>query len=227
MSVTSLHRKFNHSLALRALTLSLALAFLTVAAPRLGRQDIPELPLPDGSGDTPEMVVKLVPSNIGPVVNQPKSLKLSSLRGKVVLLDMFLSTCSHCEEHAPHIVDFYNKYKERGFVVLGLARDPEEKLASVRQFMQKAKINYQVGFITNMVVSYYVDSHDHGVPQMVLFGADGKMAKRMIGWTPEVGKQMQQAIEEQLSKAGAAPSATVKPGSKANAKPAARKFKQV
>jgi thiol-disulfide isomerase/thioredoxin len=225
MSEKSLRKRFNSSLALRSLLLGLSLALMVIVAPRLGAQDIPELPMADGSGDTPEMIVKLVPNNLGPVVNQAKALKLSGLRGKVVLLDMFWSKCPHCEEHAPHIVEFYNQYKNRGLTIVGLATDPETELASVRQFMAKAKINYPVGFLTTIVRAYYGDSHDSGVPQMVLFGLDGKMVIRRIGWNEKIAGEMKQAIEEQLSKvSNTAP--TVKPGSKATAKPVASKTKQ-
>jgi thiol-disulfide isomerase/thioredoxin len=226
MSEKSIRKHFNSSLVTRALLASCALIWLAVAAPRLGAFDIPELPLPDGSGDTPEMVIKLVPNNLGPVVNSAKTLKLSSLRGKVTLLDMFWSKCSHCEEHAPHVVEWNTAYKGRGLHIVGLATDREEDLASVRQFMQKAKINYPVGFVTNMVVAYYADSHDHGVPQMILFGPDGKMVKRTIGWSAKVSDEMKEAIEEQLKKVPNS-GATVKPGSKAMTKPNAGKMKHV
>src|SRR5262249_452015 len=129
------------------------------------------------------------------------------------------------EEHAPHVVEFYNQYKSRGFTVLGLATDREESIASVRQFMTKAKIAYPVGFLTTMVRAYYGDSHDGGVPQMVLFGPDGKMVIRRMGWSEKVGNEMKQAIEEQLGKVSSA-SPMVKPGSKATAKPVAGKAKQ-
>lgn len=207
-----------------SLLLALLLVMLVSAAPRLDVDDIPELPMADGSGDTPEMIVKLVPSNAGTAVSAAKSLKLSSLRGKVTLLDMFLSQCTHCQEHAPHVVEWNNTYRARGLNVVSIARDPEEQIASVRAYMAKAKINYPVAFYTNMVIAYYADSHDHGVPQMVLFGADGKMVKRTIGWSEKVGEEMKQAIEEELKKAAPAP-ATVKPGSKATAKPVAQKTK--
>lgn len=221
-----LFRKHFTSRALRRLlVLSPILALLVMLAPRLGAQDIPELPSPDGAGDTPEMIVKLVPSNLGPVANQAKALKLSSLRGKVVLLDMFWSKCPHCEEHAPHIVEFYNQYKGRGLNIVGLATDPETELASVRQFMAKAKISYPVGFLTTIVRAYYGDSHDSGVPQMVLFGSDGKMVIRRIGWNDKVAGEMKQAIEEQLSKVSTS-GTIIKPGSKATAKPVVSKTKQ-
>ncbi|MGH9839989.1 MAG: TlpA family protein disulfide reductase [Blastocatellia bacterium] len=214
------------ALAFRVFTASCLLVLFSVAAtPHLGASDIPELPMPDGSGDTPEMVVDLLNVNLGPVANRQDKLKLSSLRGRVVLIDMFWSKCHHCEEHAPHIVELYNQYRSRGFSVLGLATDRKEKkdeVESAKAFVAKAKINYPVGFLSTEVIAYYMDSHDHGVPQMVLFGPDGKMAKRQIGWSDKIGKEMRAAIEAQLAKLP-----TVKPGSKASTKNTARKSKQV
>jgi thiol-disulfide isomerase/thioredoxin len=199
--------------------LSVVFALMVVAgAPRLGVQDIPELPMADGSGDTPEMLIDLLPTATGQA-----QMKLSSLRGKVVMLDMFWSQCPHCEEHAPHIVEIYNQYRQRGFTVLGLATDPKEDKASlgrVKAFMAKAKITYPVGYVTNEIVAYYSNPKDHGVPQMVLFGADGKMALREIGWNETISKKVKDAIEAQLGKVP-----TVKPGSKASAKPNQNKTK--
>jgi glutathione peroxidase-family protein len=215
----SLKPFFTVSLLIRALAASCVLLLSVAATPRMGVEDVPELPMPDGSGDTPEMIMDLLPSG-----DQQKQLKLSSLRGKVVLIDVFLSTCPHCEEHAPHIVEFYNQYRERGFTVLGLATDNKENrdsVESVKAFVSLAKIEYPVGFITPEVIAYYVDSHDHSVPQMILFGPDGKMAKRLIGWNEKNSKEMRAAIEAQLAKMP-----TVKPGSKASSRPVTQKTKQ-
>jgi glutathione peroxidase-family protein len=209
----------------RAAMMSCALVLFSVAAtPRLGAEDIPELPMPDGSGDTPEMLIEMLQTNLGPVVNRQDRIKLSSLRGRVALVDIFWSKCSHCEEHAPHIVELYNQYRGRGLYVIGLATDrkeDKEALASLKAFVNKAKINYPVGFLTTEVTAYYMDSHDHGVPQMVLFGPDGKMAKRQIGWNEKIAKEMRAAIEAQLAKLP-----TVKPGSKASSKTVTRKSNQ-
>ncbi len=222
----SLKSSSKFSLLIRALAASSVMALLTLAAPpRLGVDDIPVLPMPDGSGDTPEMVIELIPNNVGPVVDQQKQIKLSSLRGRVALIDVFWSKCKHCEEHAPHIVELYNQYRARGFTVLGLAtdrKDNKDEVAFLKAFVSLTKINYPVGFLTTEVIAYYMDNRDHGVPQMVLFGPDGKMAKRLIGWNEKVAKEMRAAIEAQLAKMP-----TVKPGSKASSKPAPRKTKQV
>jgi hypothetical protein len=76
--------------------------------------------------------------------------------------------------------------------------------------MRDLKINYPVGFVTTDVIAYFVDSHNHSVPQMMLFGTDGKMLKRWIGWSDTIGKELRTLLE---SNAGKAP--MVKPGSKA------------
>ncbi|QQS45784.1 MAG: TlpA family protein disulfide reductase [Acidobacteriota bacterium] len=186
------------SKTLRALLLCCALAL--TAAPSLGASDVPELPTADGSGDTPDMTIRLVPNELVPG-KAADSMRLSSVRGKVVMIDMFWSKCPHCEEHAPHVVELYTKYKNSGFAVLGLATDKPDKIEDVKAFMRKAKINYPVGFITTEVIAYYADSHNHGVPQMVLFGRDGKMVKRMIGWTDKVSKELTEVIDSQMAKA--------------------------
>jgi thiol-disulfide isomerase/thioredoxin len=216
----SLKPFFKVSLLIRAFAASCVLLLSVAATSRIGVEDVPELPMPDGSGGTPEMIIDLLPGG----ADQQTQLKLSSLRGKVTLIDVFLSTCPHCEEHAPHIVELYNQYRDRGFTVLSLATDNKEnkdKVESVKAYVSLAKINYQVGFLTPEVIAYYIDSHDSGVPQMILFGLDGKMVMRRIGWNEKVSKEMRAAIEAQLAKMP-----TVKPGSKASSRPATQKTKQ-
>ena len=182
-----------------ALALSVA---LTASVLALGSDDVPELPAADGSSYTPEIVIPML---------DKKELKLSSLRGKVVMLDFFLTTCPHCQDHAPHMAELYNKYRSRGLVVLGLSQDlqatGDQKAATsaVQDFIRKYKVTYPVGFSNIEAIAYFTDSHNRGVPQMVLFGPDGKMTLRRIGWSDEVGREFEAAIAAQLEKAGPAP----------------------
>lgn len=178
-----------------ALVMSFALALLIVVVPRTPAQDVPELPQPNGAGDTPEIVVPMF---------QGMPLKLSSLRGRVVILDFFLSTCPHCQQHAPHMAELYNQFRARGFTIIGLAGDSPEQPDNLKAYIRDMKIAYPIGFRTAETVAYYVDSHDHGVPQIVLFGANGKMVRRWIGWGDETGKELTAAVQEQVQKMPAA-----------------------
>ncbi len=212
MSLVPHSSRFSTRLLISALVMSLSLALVVLAGSGMGRDDTPELPAPDGSNDTPEMIISMI-SGGAAAASQPSKIKLSSLRGRVVLLDMFYSQCPHCRDHAPHMVEFYNEFKPRGFAVLGLATDKAEKVADVRSFMRDLKVNYPVGFVTTDVIAYFVDSHNHSVPQMILFGPDGKMLKRWIGWTDVIAKELRTLIQDNLGKAP-----VVKPGSKATTK---------
>lgn len=45
---------------------------------------------------------------------------LKSLRGKVVLIDFWAYSCINCQRAIPHVVDWYEKYKDLGFTVIGV-----------------------------------------------------------------------------------------------------------
>lgn len=52
-----------------------------------------------------------------------EELSLSSLKGKVVLIDFWASWCGPCRRENPNVVRLYNKYKEKGFEVIGVSLD--------------------------------------------------------------------------------------------------------
>lgn len=72
----------------------------------------------------PIEVGKIAPEIVG-VGPDGKSIKLSSLRGKYVLIDFWASWCRPCRGENPNVVEAYNKYKAKKFDVFSVSLDAD------------------------------------------------------------------------------------------------------
>ncbi|MBI5131433.1 MAG: thioredoxin family protein [Rhodopseudomonas palustris] len=74
-------------------------------------------------------------------------LSMRDLRGKVVLVNFWTYGCVNCVHTLPHVTDLYAKYKDRGFVVVGIHTPefPFERSASnVQAALKRHGITYPV-----------------------------------------------------------------------------------
>lgn len=73
----------------------------------------------------------MAPGKLAPDFEEKKAdgttMKLSDLRGKVVLLDFWASWCGPCRRENPNVVAQYNKYKDDGFTVMSVSLDKSKE----------------------------------------------------------------------------------------------------
>lgn len=145
-----------------------------------------------------------------------KTLSLQELRGKVVLIDFWTYTCINCIRTLPHVTSWYEKYKDQGFVVVGVHTPEfafEKDTANVQNAMKQYKINYPVAqdndyatwnaYDNNYWPAHYLIDKD-GKVRRIHFGEGGydTMEMAIQGLLKEAGKNVStklDVIEEQSS----------------------------
>jgi thiol-disulfide isomerase/thioredoxin len=107
-----------------------------------------------------------------------RTVNLSDYKGKVILLNFWATWCGPCKIEIPWLIDFEQKYKDRGFAVIGVAMD-DEGWEVVKPYLAQSKINYRVILGSDTVATLYggVES----LPTTFMLDQEGKIASTHIG----------------------------------------------
>jgi thiol-disulfide isomerase/thioredoxin len=107
---------------------------------------------------------------------------LSSLSGKLFLLDFWYIQCGPCLKAIPYLNDFNMDYSEFGLRVLGLNMYDADNKSSLKHFSEKLKISYPVILIdTNTTRDYCV----RGYPTLYLLDSNKKVIYASMGFSEE------------------------------------------
>ncbi|MDR3615046.1 MAG: redoxin domain-containing protein [Candidatus Obscuribacterales bacterium] len=111
-----------------------------------------------------------------------KPLTLKDLHGKVVVIDFYTSGCGNCQAAVPHVVQLYNKYHNRGLVVVGVHTPEstyEKELTTVQSTAQHLGITYPIAVDNEHAVWY--SYHNQFWPNLLIFDKEGKLVYEHAG----------------------------------------------
>jgi thiol-disulfide isomerase/thioredoxin len=134
---------------------------------------------------------------------QRDRVRLSDLIGsnRPVIIDFWATWCGPCRIEIPHLVEIAHQYRSQGLVVIGLTiEDPIKYGDAVRQFTRQFQMDYTVGFVTHEVFRTFDSASERTLlPQTYIFGRDGRLVKRLVGYNERIGKELLvQAVEEAI-----------------------------
>ncbi|MDP2601812.1 MAG: TlpA disulfide reductase family protein [Deltaproteobacteria bacterium] len=104
-------------------------------------------------------------------------VSLKDFRGKLLMLNFWASWCVPCREEMPAMERLYQKYKDRGFVILGVNLKDDKK--SAISFVRELKITFPIGFDPNGEVGLLYGAW--GLPATYLIDTKGIALARAWG----------------------------------------------
>jgi glutathione peroxidase-family protein len=128
------------------------------------------------------------------------NVRLADYKGKVILLNFWATWCGPCKVEIPALIDLYDEYKDKGFVVLGISGDDDAE--TLRAFSVKDtngrewRPNYPV-----LVGRDHEDLLDAfgplwGYPTTFIIGRDGSICRKHMG--PATKEEFEREIKELL-----------------------------
>lgn len=129
---------------------------------------------------------------------------LNMRRGDVILVNMWGIWCGPCRAEMPHLVELQDKYRDKGFKVIGFnvgdddgaPEDPEK----IKAFGEKMGLNYELvrspRELSNQI--YRVANFD-GVPVSLLVDRDGHLRAVLRGGGPASIKQLKETVDRTMA----------------------------
>ncbi len=124
-------------------------------------------------------------------------LTLAELRGKVVLVDFWTYSCINCIRTLPYLKDWHEKYKDLGFVLIGVHSPEfefEKEIANVEQEVNEKGLSYPIAMDNEMQT--WGNYNNRFWPAKYLIDIDGRIRYTHFG--EGAYQETEQLIQELL-----------------------------
>ena len=117
---------------------------------------------------------------------------LSKYEGKVLILDFWASWCGPCRQSFPWMNGLLEKYQDEGLAILAVNLDEDRSKAD--QFLADVPANFDIAFDPSGTSAEQLQVM--GMPSTYIFGRDGNLRERVIGFSAARAKEHEEVIAE-------------------------------
>lgn len=122
-------------------------------------------------------------------VNGGRVFDVADLKGRVVVIDFWATWCGPCVASIPHVEKTWQKYKDKGVVVIGHTNETSQDLPS---FIKQNRMTYPITIGAEIGGAYGV----RGIPHIYVIDHEGKVA-----WHGHPSELEDSVIDKVLAKA--------------------------
>lgn len=125
------------------------------------------------------------------------TVSLESLRGNVVLLNLWATWCAPCREETPYLQEIYEDHRDQGFDVVGVSMDTRNQTDAIRMFIDEFDVTYT---ILHDPAMRGMDLYQAlGLPATFLIDREGTLRWLRFGPIPEGDQEFLTALETVLA----------------------------
>lgn len=106
-----------------------------------------------------------------------EAVSLSSLQGKVVLINFWATWCSPCKDEMPLLQEYYDDHKEEDFILVGI--NVSDDVDDARAFIEEYGYTFPVWSDPPGKVLILLNMN--GLPASLVIDQQGRLVKRWIG----------------------------------------------
>ena len=136
---------------------------------------------------------------LGWVLSDGKRATLADYHGKVLVLDFYATWCVPCRQSIPHLNSLKQNYAAKDVEIVGLNVGGPDDRIKVADFAKELNIGYPLGFPDRTLTDLFL-ADNQTIPQTLVFGRDGRLVKRFIGYEEATGTEVEKSISEAVNK---------------------------
>jgi len=107
-------------------------------------------------------------------------ISTESLRGKVVLVDIWATWCQPCKKEMPGYQKLFDRYGSRGLIVIGLKSNMMLDTTEPMQFARGIGVHYPLVSASSELIEKFCNLE--GLPTTLIYDRQGLLRKKVIGF---------------------------------------------